>query len=101
MHTAEVFTTGASGVSHLVMRNVDRRLFLRLAIPGVVGGVIGVILGGAIGMIATASFDAFVWPPLSAVLLALVFSLATGVFFGAYPASKAAKMQPIEALRYE
>ena len=66
-----------------------------------IGGVIGVILGGAIGMIATASFDAFVWPPLSAVLLALVFSLATGVFFGAYPASKAAKMQPIEALRYE
>ena len=41
VHTAEVFTTGASGVSHLAMRNVDRRLFLRLAIPGVVGGVIG------------------------------------------------------------
>ena len=41
VHTAEVFTTGASGVSHLVMRNVDRRLFLRLAIPGVVGGVVG------------------------------------------------------------
>lgn len=41
VHTAEVFTTGASGVSHLAMRNVDRSLFLRLAIPGVVGGVIG------------------------------------------------------------
>lgn len=41
VHTAEVFTTGASGVSHLAMRNVDRRLFLRLAVPGVVGGVIG------------------------------------------------------------
>ena len=66
-----------------------------------VGGVIGVILGGAIGMIATAAFDAFVWPPVGAVLLSLLFSLATGVFFGAYPASKAAKMQPIEALRYE
>ncbi len=41
VHTAEVFTTGASGASHLAMRNVDRRLFLRLAIPGMVGGVIG------------------------------------------------------------
>lgn len=41
VHTAEVFTTGASGVSHLAMRNVDRRLFLRLAIPGMVGGALG------------------------------------------------------------
>ncbi|WP_288831303.1 ABC transporter permease [uncultured Corynebacterium sp.] len=66
-----------------------------------IGGVIGVVLGGAIGMIATASFDAFVYPPIGAVLASLLFSLATGVFFGAYPASKAAKMQPIDALRYE
>lgn len=41
IHAAEVFTTGASGVSHLAMGNVDRRLFLRLAIPGMVGGIIG------------------------------------------------------------
>lgn len=41
VHTAEVFTTGASGASHLAMRNVDRRLFLRLALPGMVGGAIG------------------------------------------------------------
>ncbi|EPJ6838492.1 sulfite exporter TauE/SafE family protein [Stenotrophomonas maltophilia] len=34
IHTAEVFTTGASGVSHLVAGNVDKRLFLRLALPG-------------------------------------------------------------------
>ena len=52
-------------------------------------------------MIGTAAFDAFTWPPLSAVLFALLFSLATGVFFGAYPASRAAKMQPVDALRYE
>ena len=44
VHTAEVFTTGASGVSHLAMRNVDRRLFFRLAIPGMLGGVIGAYL---------------------------------------------------------
>src|SRR5690606_4647226 len=41
VHTAEVFTTGASGASHLAMGNVDRRLFFRLAIPGMLGGVLG------------------------------------------------------------
>lgn len=41
IHAAEVFTTGASGASHLALGNVDRRLFLRLAIPGVAGGIIG------------------------------------------------------------
>lgn len=41
VHTAEVFTTGVSGGTHALMGNVDRRLFVRLAIPGVVGGVLG------------------------------------------------------------
>lgn len=41
VHTAEVFTTGASGLSHLAMGNIDRRLFLRLALPGMIGGGIG------------------------------------------------------------
>ena len=41
IHTAEVFTTSASGVSHLAAGNVDKRLFLRLALPGAVGGALG------------------------------------------------------------
>ena len=41
VHTAEVFTTGASGVSHLALGNVDKRLFLRLALTGMAGGVLG------------------------------------------------------------
>ncbi len=41
IHTAEVFTTGTSGVSHLAAGNVDKRLFLRLALPGAVGGAVG------------------------------------------------------------
>lgn len=65
------------------------------------GGIIGVVLGGLLGMAGTAAFDAFATPPITAVLLALFFSLAIGVFFGAYPASRAAKMEPVEALRYE
>ncbi|MDL5366643.1 sulfite exporter TauE/SafE family protein [Xanthomonas sp. NCPPB 2654] len=41
VHSAEVFTTGASGLSHLAMGNVDKRLFLRLALPGMAGGILG------------------------------------------------------------
>lgn len=44
IHAAECFTTGASGASHLLHRNVDWRLFFRLAPAGVVGGVIGAYL---------------------------------------------------------
>jgi len=66
-----------------------------------IGGLIGVLLGGIIGLIASSTVLSLTWPPVSAVVFSLLFSLAIGVFFGAYPASKAAKMQPIEALRYE
>jgi uncharacterized membrane protein YfcA len=41
VHTAETFTTAVSGISHVAHRNVDWRLFLRIVIPGVIGGVLG------------------------------------------------------------
>ena len=41
VHTAETFTTAVSGISHVAHRNVDWRLFTRLVIPGVIGGVLG------------------------------------------------------------
>jgi uncharacterized membrane protein YfcA len=41
VHIAETFTTGVSGISHVAHRNVDWRLFIRLVIPGVIGGVLG------------------------------------------------------------
>ncbi len=41
VHAAEVFTTGASGIAHLRMGNVDRALLGRLLLPGVVGGILG------------------------------------------------------------
>ncbi len=41
VHTAETFTTAVSGVSHVAHRNVDWWLFLRIVIPGVIGGVLG------------------------------------------------------------
>ena len=41
VHTAETFTTAVSGISHVAHRNVDWRLFFRIAVPGVIGGVLG------------------------------------------------------------
>lgn len=44
VHMAEVFTTGVSGVSHAKFGNVDKKLFLRLLIPGIIGGLLGALL---------------------------------------------------------
>ncbi|HUM50188.1 MAG TPA: sulfite exporter TauE/SafE family protein [Chitinophagales bacterium] len=44
VHTAEVFTTGVSGLSHIFMRNIDKRLFFKLVFTGVAGAVIGAFL---------------------------------------------------------
>lgn len=41
VHAVESFTTGASGVNHMIYRNVDWRLFTRLTVPGIAGGVLG------------------------------------------------------------
>jgi putative ABC transport system permease protein len=65
------------------------------------GGAIGIALG-ALGSIGVAVFGG--WPmviPPAAVFVAFAFSALTGIFFGYYPASQAAKMNPIEALRFE
>ena len=44
VHMAEVFTTGISGISHAKFGNVDKKLFLRLLIPGIIGGLLGALL---------------------------------------------------------
>lgn len=44
VHTAEVFTTGVSGLSHIYLKNVDKKLFIQLAIPGVLGAMLGAYL---------------------------------------------------------
>src|SRR5260370_1702702 len=65
------------------------------------GGAIGVIIG-VVGSVAISS--TLGWPtriPVQALLIAVVFSAAVGVFFGFYPAYKASHLDPIEALRYE
>ena len=66
-----------------------------------VGGLFGIFFG-IIGAQATSAIAG--WPTIispNSVFLAFVFSLAVGLFFGLYPANKAARLNPIEALRYE
>lgn len=64
VHAAEVFTTAASGASHAIARNVDWRLFFRLAIAGAIGGSIGALL------ISHISLD-FIRPVIAAYLFVM------------------------------
>jgi putative ABC transport system permease protein len=76
------------------------------AVLSLIGGVIGIILGYAIafavGQIARAN-NADITPSIGIdiILIATLFSTAVGLFFGLYPANRAANLEPVEALRYE
>ena len=71
------------------------------AIITLIGGIVGITLGilGAVGISALIGFTPEV--KMTTVLGASMFSTAVGLFFGIYPAKKAAKLSPIEALRHE
>jgi putative ABC transport system permease protein len=65
------------------------------------GGVVGVVVGlGTGALVAALNGWAFLVSP-AAIGIALGFSLAVGLFFGVWPARRAARLHPIEALRYE
>ena len=66
-----------------------------------IGGIIGIILGIIMGSVAANLMETPASPSIGSIILSLTFSMAIGVFFGYHPANKAAKMDPIEALRYE
>ena len=70
------------------------------------GGVLGIVIGLALSYGAIQALSSFQsgWKfifPTSAVILATVVSTLIGIIFGIYPARKAARLSPIEALRYE
>ena len=66
-----------------------------------VGGFIGIVIGSIIGKLVDIATPLPSAIPLWSILVGLGFSTFVGLFFGIYPAQKAAKLDPIEALRYE
>jgi len=71
-------------------------------IGGMIGIGLGIVISEVVGRIAEAQ-NAVLNPAigLDTVLMATLFSTAVGLFFGLYPANRAASLEPVEALRYE
>ncbi|MDO5670274.1 MAG: ABC transporter permease [Corynebacterium sp.] len=96
--TREIGVRKALGATRRAIRT---QFVVEAMIVCLIGGLIGVLLGGGLGMLGAQLLGQFVLPPVAAVVVSLLFALGIGLFFGYYPANKAAKLDPIEALRYE
>lgn len=102
--TREIGTRKALGASNASIRT---QFIVEAMVLCLIGGILGIITGLLLGaggvkiMSMVSKEEMTAAPSVSSMVIAVVFSLAIGVFFGYYPANKAAKMNPIDALRYE
>ena len=96
--TREIGIRKALGATY---NNILLQFLIESAVIGIIGGFLGVLLGiGASYAISTfAEWKTVISVPI--IIISVVFSVGIGVFFGIYPARKAALLDPIEALRYE
>ena len=81
--------------------SVMTQFLFESAIVAVIGGVIGILLGSALAAIICAAVKFPITVRFSAIVLATAVSCGIGLIFGVYPARKAARLSPIEALRRE
>lgn len=96
--TREIGTRKALGAPGSAIR---MQFITESVILCMIGGVIGVALGIALGAGLSSVVGMTAKPSIASIVVAVGFSMAIGVFFGYYPANKAAKLNPIDALRYE
>ncbi len=86
-------------------RDILLQFLVESMLLSLLGGLIGAGIGwGIAGLMGQVQFSGTTITPvvgLDSVLLATLFSMAVGLFFGIYPATRAARLQPVEALRYE
>lgn len=96
--TREIGTRKALGATNGYIR---LQFITESMVVCLLGGAIGIVLGILLGQIASTLVGASGMPTVSGILGCLLFSMGFGVFFGYYPANRAAKLNPIDALRYE
>ncbi|MDJ1008123.1 MAG: ABC transporter permease [Paracoccaceae bacterium] len=82
-------------------RQVMTQFLIEAIVLSLIGGLIGVVLGLALAVLGSNALNVPFTPDIGIVLLAFAFSAAVGVVFGFFPARRAARMDPIEALRRE
>jgi putative ABC transport system permease protein len=80
-------------------RDILTQFVMEASVMAALGGALGVLLAELVSMVVNHFFASSM--PLRAILVGLVLSTGVGLFFGIYPASQAAKLDPIEALRTE
>ena len=96
--TKEIGTRKALGAKNSSIR---LQFIIEAMILCLIGGLLGILLGFGLGAIAANVMGYTASAPVVAIIGSVGFSMVIGMFFGFYPANKAARMDPIEALRYE